>query len=408
MSDSRPPAPKRASSPTAPRKSKTRDVPFPDDDDDNVVPLHRDGVLRASDFRMKVAKHLWHPYLPLGKITVFDGDPGLGKSQITIDLAARVISGTPMPQTGIRRTRQKRVPSRGVVMICAEDDWADTVLPRLVAALRSLGIEDQEAALSLVAVVGMKRDDKGQVQPLEFPRDAGRVREAIEAVSGVFVVVDPIMAFFGENTNTGSDASVRKALGPFKELAAETSAAFVLIRHLNKSVDLKAEYRGGGSHGGFIGLARSSWLVGEHPDDRGVFVFVHSKANITVKGASIQYVIVGRSVEDGDGKEIETSGIEWQESIDMDANTLLRGHDSRKDAPARDECWVDMSMLLDEQDPRPADLTEGLLKKAGHTAATIKATKKHYGVKSIRRFENGKVTGWDWTLGDAGDGEEIR
>ena len=372
---------------------------------------HEDGVLRATDFTMKAARHLWYPYLPLGKITIFDGDPGRGKSMITIDLAARNITGTAMPDAGVVVKRKRFAPPPcGVVMICAEDDWGDTILPRLLAAVNELKPTWDELkvnnGLDRVAVVGMKRDNHGHVVPLEFPRDVERVKEAISAVDAVLVVVDPIMAFFGEGTNTGSDASVRKALGPFKELAAETGAAFVLIRHLNKSVDLKAEYRGGGSHGGFVGLARSAWMVGKHPDDDGRFVFVHSKANITREGRSMTYVIVSRSVQDGDGDVIETSGVEWGEGIDMDADTMMRGHDSRTDAPARDSCWADMLMLLQEQSLRPSDEMFRLLKKAGHTEATVKAAKKHYGVQSVRRRENGVTAGWDWTLADGSEADE--
>ncbi|KRB47583.1 AAA family ATPase [Terrabacter sp. Root181] len=370
---------------------------------DNVIPLHGDGVLRASDFTMRAARHLWYPYLPLGKITVFDGDPGKGKSQITVDLAARVIMGLPLPDMRVhvsvsRPASRKRVSPCGVVMVCAEDDWGDTILPRLVGALQEYGCKDIPAALDRVAVVGMQRSDDGQVRALEFPKDTTKVRQAVKAVDAVLVVVDPIMAFFGEDTNTSSDASVRKALGPFKELAAKTGAAFVLIRHLNKSVDLKAEYRGGGSHGGFIGLARSAWMVGEHPEEPGTYVFVHSKANITVRGRSVRYVIVPREVTDAGGKSIDTSGIEWGEPVDMDADTLLRGHDSRRDAPERDECWENMKALLAERDPRPAREVQRLLQEAGHTLDTIKRTKRHYGVRSVQRREGAAICGWEWTV----------
>src|ERR1035437_6029914 len=213
-------------------------IPF-SDRESKPTAAHEDGVLRATDFTMKAARHLWYPYLPLGKITIFDGDPGRGKSMITIDLAARVITGTAMPDAGIVVKRKRSAPPPGgVVMICAEDDWGDTILPRLLAAVNELkptwGELKVNNGLDRVAVVGMKRDNHGNVVPLEFPRDVARVKEAISAVDAVVVVVDPIMAFFGESTNTGSDASVRKALGPFKELAAETGAAFVLIRHPNK------------------------------------------------------------------------------------------------------------------------------------------------------------------------------
>lgn len=372
--------------------------------DEGTQPTHKDGVLRASDFRMRNVRWVWNPYLPLGKITIFDGDPGRGKSQITLDLAARITLGLMMPQMGVVRIRARpqQNPPRGVVMICAEDEWSDTVLPRLVcsmiAAKPDITEAEVKAGLDRVAVVNLQRDKDGRVKPLEFPRDVATVKAAIASVRAVLVVVDPIMAFLGEQTNTGSDASVRKALGPFKTLAAETGAAFVLIRHLNKQTDLKAEYRGGGSHGGFIGLARSAWIVAEHPEEPSTFVFVHSKSNVAQRGQSLCYQIVGDEVSDGNGEPIETSRIEWLGSVDMDAETLMRGFDGRKSAPARDECWEDMKALLEEQDPRPTKEMQSLLVLAGHTADTIKRTKSHYKVRSIKQYEDDKIKGWSWTM----------
>lgn len=359
---------------------------------------------RASDFTMTSARFLWYPYLPLGKITILDGDPGRGKSMITCDLAARVITGSQMPGGIIFiSTKHKEHKPRGVVMICAEDDWSDTILPRLVAAIKSLcpkidadvGLHE---CLRRVAVILLPKDDDGKVIPLEFPRDVAVVKQAIAEVDAVFVAVDPIMAFLGSKTNTGADASVRRALSPFKDLAAETGAAFVLVRHLNKSTDLKAEYRGGGSHGGFAGLARSMWMVNNHPDEPNQLVFCHSKSNLSARGGSLTYSIDGREVCSEEGEVIATAGIAWGEDIDMDVDTLMRGHDSRKDAPAREACWDDMRMLLDEQDPRPSVEMAILLKGAGHTADTIKRTKSHYNVHSVRHKDDaGKTTGWDWT-----------
>ena len=213
------------------------------------------------------------------------------------------------------------------------------------------------------------------------------------------MIVDPIMAFLGEKKQTNSDPSVRRALSPFKTLAEETGAVVIMVRHLNKQVDLRAEYRGGGSHGGFIGLSRFAFIVGNDPDDEGRFSFVHSKSNLGPKGPAISYQISPfGEVDDADGQPIETAGVVWGAISTMDADTLLRAPDSRKTAPAREACWRDMKALLDEADPRPADEAEKLLKKAGHTADTIQRTKQHHNVYSRQRRENHKIVGWDWSL----------
>ena len=136
------------------------------------------GIALASDIPIRRVRWLWEPYLPLGKVGRLDGDPGRGKSMITAHLVACCVTGAPWPGA-IRRRGQRLRLAYGAVMICAEDDWGDTIRPRLQAAIRRMVSDaDVHAALSRIAVIKLGRDEAtGEVIPLEFPRDIDRVRK---------------------------------------------------------------------------------------------------------------------------------------------------------------------------------------------------------------------------------------
>jgi RecA-family ATPase len=190
---------------------------------------------------------LWPGRIPYGKLTVLDGDPGQGKSTVTTDLAARVSTGSPLP-TGER-------PRRGaVLLLSAEDGAADTLRPRLEAA---------GADLTRVHLLDHVATGDGP-RPPELPTDLPAIREVIKRERIALVVVDPLMAFLAETVNTRIDHAVRRALHPLKELAEHTGAGVLVVRHLNKSGEGSALYRGGGSIG-IIGAARSGMMVGTDP-----------------------------------------------------------------------------------------------------------------------------------------------
>src|SRR5215217_7058387 len=191
-----------------------------DQPDEESVPV---GTLLA-DVSAETVEWLWERRIPLGKITVLDGDPDNGKSVLTTDLAARVTTGRAMPY-GFGKT----FPQAGVVILSAEDGVGDTIRPRFDAA---------GGNPSKVVILG--NDD-----PFGIPEDLPKLGRAIERVGARLVVIDPIMAFLGENINSNSDKDVRSALKPLKQLAERTGAAIVIVRHLNKSPGGNVLYRGG-------------------------------------------------------------------------------------------------------------------------------------------------------------------
>jgi RecA-family ATPase len=194
---------------------------------------------------------LWPSWLALGKLALVDGDPGLGKSATTLDLAARVSAGKAFPDGS-------PCEPGGVVLLTAEDGLADTIRPRLDAAGA-----DTSKILSLATVT----DENGHERLLSIPEDLGLLEKGIRRVEARLVVVDPLMAFLSGETNSHRDQDVRRALAPLARLAERTGACVLVIRHLNKAAANNPLYRGGGSIG-IIGAARMAFVVGKDPKTR--------------------------------------------------------------------------------------------------------------------------------------------
>lgn len=171
-----------------------------------------------SEIRPERVDWLWPGRIPRNKLTLFDGDPGLGKSALTTDLAARVSVGRPWPD-------DSPCEPGGVVLCSAEDGIGDTVRPRLDAAGG-----DAERVLALATV-----PDGDAERLISVPEDLDVLRRGIERVSAALVIVDPLMAFLSGDVNSHRDQDVRRALAPLARLAEGTGVAVVVVRHLNKA-----------------------------------------------------------------------------------------------------------------------------------------------------------------------------
>lgn len=358
----------------------------------SLVDAESSRTLLASDVATRELRWLWPGYLPAGKIAMLDGDPGLGKSMVTLAWAAWVTTGRPFPigEQIIRANAPTPVP-RGVVLVCAEDDLADTIVPRLKAA---------RADLTRVGFVGYKTNNAGHPIPLTFPDGVNQLHQTIRDVDAALVIVDPVMAFLGEEINSHNDASVRRALTPLKELAEETGVALVCIRHLNKSGEAQAMYRGGGSIA-FIGAARTGLIVTKHPDDENKRVLAVIKQNLSDRRLtpSWTYELANKPVELSDGSSAATPYVQWGEQIDKTADELLRKPDARTNAPERDRCVALLLELFEERPVWPAKEITEELKGADFSKGVIEDARKQLAVVAIRvRGEQGRTGEWRWSL----------
>ncbi len=335
-------------------------------------PAH--GVL-LSEVEPERVEWLWWPRIPLGKITVLDGDPGNGKSALSTDLAARLSTGRTFPDG-------QECEAGGVVVMNAEDGLADTIRPRLDAAGG-----DPSRVLSLATIpVG----EDGDERHLSIPEDIPIMEEAIASIGAKLLVIDPLMAFLSMNASSHKDQDVRRALAPLARMAERTGAAVLLVRHLNKAQGGSALYRGGGSIG-IIGAARSGLLVGQHPEDEGLRVLAGQKSNLAPMPDSLAY----RVVEAPNG----AARIEYRGVTEVNANAVLHTPADPEERSATGEAMAFLRTEL-EDGPMAATAVQERAAKAHISTSTLKRAKTNLGVKSVKESDGS----WTWHL----SGKETR
>ncbi|MBI1337783.1 MAG: AAA family ATPase [Phycisphaera sp.] len=220
------------------------------------APLRSRAVMtRLSDVQPRPVRWLWPGRIALGKLTILAGDPGLGKSFLTLDLASRVSTGAGWPDAPDERSEPG-----GVVLLSAEDDHADTIRPRLDAA----GAQ----ASRIHALCNVRHLDPQTGCDTQTPftlEDIPSLESAIEQTPECrLVVIDPISAYTGK-TDSHRNAEVRALLAPLGELAARFGVAVLAVTHLRKG-EGAAIYRAMGSLA-FVAAARSAWAVCRDPQD---------------------------------------------------------------------------------------------------------------------------------------------
>jgi len=308
---------------------------------------------------------LWPERIPLGKLTVLDGDPGLGKSAMTLDIAARVSAGLELPDGEMCE------PS-GVLLMSAEDGLADTIRPRLDAA---------DADTKRILALTTKIDAQGTEQMVSIPEDLPLIEHEIERIGARLVVLDPLMAFLSGDTNSHKDQDVRRALAPLAALAQRTGAAILIVRHLNKTSGGNTLYRGGGSIG-IIGAARSGLVVAEDPEDPERRILAHNKQNLCKPSASLVFTI-----------ETASSGaacVVWHGQSELNASQILRAPVDEEEKSALSEA---KEFLLDELKDGP--MTARQVKKNARDADIADRTLKR--AKAELRVGSNKEADGSWT-----------
>ncbi len=328
---------------------------------------------------------LWRDRIPAGMLTILDGDPGLGKSMLTLDLAARVSTGRAMPgESGTRRRR-------GVVILSAEDDPARTIRPRLEAA---------SADLSQIAIVSIRSLDGTLREPTIAADDLRAVEQAIRQVDAALLIVDPLMAYLPDAVNANRDHDVRRALSALSDLAERTGAAIVVVRHLRKSAgDGNPLYRGGGSIG-IIGAARAGLLVARDPDDESGQrrILAVTKQNLAPEPPALAFTL-----EVGSGAEHPR--LVWQGTTDHRAADLLRVPDPSEGAPERRDAEAFLRDLL-AAGPVPAKQVQAEAKEALLAWRTVRRAQERLGIQPRKVGRPGEPQAWLWALPGAEDGHE--
>jgi hypothetical protein len=280
-------------------------------------------LVRLADVEREDVAWLWPGYLPAGKLVLIDGDPGVGKSQLTMAIAAAVTTGQPFPQGTPREPGD-------VVFFAMEDDAGSTLRPRAEAA----GADVQRIVL---------HQGKGEARtPLQLPRDAHEIRKILaeyptqhDGRSVRLIVVDPIMSHV-EDKQGHPDARTREALGPLVSVAQDFGVTVLAVRHFTKKTSGVAMNAGSGSVA-FAALARVVLQLGKDPNDESRRVLAMAKSNLGPTMPSVAFRIA-----DANGVPY----IEWDGTSSLSADDLLAARadtDNPDDRSAREEVedWIE-------------------------------------------------------------------
>lgn len=343
-----------------------------------------------ADVQAEPVHWLWPGRIARGKVTVLAGHPGLGKSQLCASLAAVITAG------GLWPVDRTRAGVGAVAILSAEDDAADTLKPRLLAA----GADVRRVHV-LDAVRCLGRDGKPAGRTFDLAADVAALAGMLERLGDVaMLVIDPITAYLG-GVDSHRNAEVRGLLAPLSDMAARLGVAVVCVTHLNKSGGADALARVTGSLA-FVAAARAAWIVAKDPQDPARRLFLPAKNNLGPDSAGLAFGIESATVEDG----IETSRLVWHaETVTMTASEALateQGPDRREDAPQRDE----VEAWLAEQLAVGPVATEDLQRRAradGVAWATVRRAKDALGAKA-RRHGFGAAGKWIWELPEGTEG----
>lgn len=336
-------------------------------------------LLRASDLCPKPISWLMPGRIALGKLTLFAGDPGLGKSQLTIAMASHVSRGADWPAgSGI-------CPKGDVLFISAEDDPEDTIRPRLDAA---------GADASRIYIVGGVKSLDNQGDParrsLSLRKDLAAIVEAVHSLDNCrLIVIDPVSAYMdGADSHNNSD--VRGLLAPLSELASEVGAAMVAVTHLNKGGSGgSAMYRANGSLA-FVAAARAAYVVTRDKQDETKRLFLPIKNNLGPDTSGLSFRI------------LEKNGVPFvafdDEKVYMSADDALGGpaeYDEESNQLEEAKDWLRDAL---SQGAVPSSDLQKLAKVSGYSWSTIRRAQTSLGIKPKKVGGAGAAGKWVWGL----------
>ena len=310
-------------------------------------------LIRMSDIQPEEVQWLWYPYIPLGKLTVIQGDPGEGKTTFVLAVIAALTKGEALPE-------REPLDPVNILYQTAEDGLADTIRPRLDAlgadCSRVLVIDESKRELSL--------SDE-------------RIRQAMEETGAKLLVLDPLQAYLGAEVDMHRANEVRPILKRLGAVAEQMGCAVILIRHLNKMQGQKSGHRGMGSVD-FQAAARSVLLVGRTKEDPQLRIVVPDKSSLAPEGESIAFAL------DPEQR------FQWKGYCAYNAEELLGGSTKQVQTKTM-QAEETLRNLLDK--PAPAEEILRRITAAGISERTLMTAKKNLGVLSEKRGGQ-----WFWRL----------
>lgn len=338
-----------------------------------------------ADVEARPIDWLWPERVARGKLTMLAGHPGLGKSQVTISIAATVSTGGRWP---LKAGETK--PGR-VVFLSAEDDPADTIRPRMEAVGADLS-----RVIVLDAVSAKTAEGQETQRTFHLGSDLQRLENLIAGFADVaLIVIDPISSYLG-GTDTHRNADVRSVLAPLSDLAEKHRVAVICVSHLNKGRSGRAIERVTGSMA-FVAAARSAYGVVEDPEDGDRRLLLPTKNNLAKGGDGLAFRVEGVTLPSG----IETSRVVWDpEPVTITADEAFAAESNFEEQSALASAKEFLEVLLAEG-AVPAKEVFRQANDNGHSTSTIRRAKKTMKIALSREgFGPGSFLKWKLPIDD--------
>ena len=298
-------------------------------------------IIRMSDVELTPVDWLWKPYLPFGKLSVLQGNPGEGKTYFAMHLAAACTNGKLLPN-------MERMEPFNVIYQTAEDGLGDTVKPRLIEAGadldRVLVIDDSDVQLTL--------SDE-------------RIEKAIIENNARLVIIDPIQAYLGADVDMNRANEVRPIFMRLGQVAQQTGCAILLIGHLNKAAGMQSLQRGLGSID-IAAAVRSVMFIGKLKHDPTMRILTHEKSSLAPPGASLAFSL---------GDE---GGFRWVGEYDITADEMLSGIEPQRETKTQQVKDLICALLAGGKQVLSEDIDKAALER-GIPGRTVRDAKRELG-----------------------------
>ena len=298
-------------------------------------------IIRMSDVELTPVEWLWKPYLPFGKLSVLQGNPGEGKTYFAMHLAAACTNEKLLPN-------MEHMEPFNVIYQTAEDGLGDTVKPRLIEAGadldRVLVIDDSDVQLTL--------SDE-------------RIEKAIIENNARLVIIDPIQAYLGADVDMNRANEVRPIFMRLGQVAQRTGCAILLIGHLNKAAGMQSLQRGLGSID-IAAAVRSVMFIGKLKHDPTMRILTHEKSSLAPPGASLAFSL---------GDE---SGFRWVGEYDITADEMLSGIEPQRETKTQQAKDLICTLLAGGKQVLSEDIDKAALER-NIPGRTVRDAKRELG-----------------------------
>jgi len=327
----------------------------------------------VSDIQERPIKWLWDSIIPLGKLSIIAGNPGLGKSQITASIAAMASVGSGWPG-GKGLSIQSNV-----AFMSAEDSAEDTIKPRLIAAGANL------TKIHVIEGICVKQEKRDCINLGNNLSDINHY--LIENPEIRLLIIDPVASYFGK-IDSHRDSDVRGLFYPLSKLAQKLNIAILCVSHLNKSTANPAIERVNGSIG-IVASVRTAFVAIKDPNNEERRLFLPIKNNLALDRNGFAFMIESVEIEN----KIKTSRIKWGESVTAHADDFLSQNKITRSSKKEDA--LEFLKTLLSGGPVETKRVLQLGNSAGFSNSTLERAKNILNIISIK---SGLHSGWFWQL----------